>query len=130
MDADKIKGLEKQYLGRQLGGAVVESYVNSGKSAAVFKATRDGKPVAVKIFDRDLVDKYGEKSQSGRIDRELKLIGHDHHNLIQIYDGGIDSQHGNHFIVMEYLNGRNLREALEDIPFDRIPLLIDQQAHQ
>jgi serine/threonine protein kinase len=84
--------------------------------------------VALKIFDDEIIERYGDKTQLARIDRELGLIGRAHPNMVQILDGGADTSTGNHFIVMEYLEGPNLQKCLLSVPDENIPILIEQLA--
>lgn len=128
---DKIKSLEleKTLSGREVGGFRIEKYVNHGKSAAVFRGhDHTGAPVAVKIFDDELIERYGDRTQLQRIERELSLIRHGHSNLVKIHAGGVDTITGNHFIVMEYLDGPNLKACLREVPHEAIPKLIEQLA--
>lgn len=98
------------------------------ENRAVYLATNSNGPAAVKIFDDELIARYGDKVQLARIDRELTLVGQSHPNVVQILAGGVDAITGNHFIVMEYLNGQNLKDSLADIPVDSIQSLIQQLA--
>jgi hypothetical protein len=65
--------------------------IDHGKSAAVFRASGRGGIVAVKIFDDELIARYGDDTQFERINRELQLIGKSHPNLVKILGGGIDA---------------------------------------
>jgi len=128
MDKVKAKQLEEALLGKCIQGCKVGPLVNNGKSAAVFLATKDGNPVALKIFDDELIEKYGDATQLARIDRELELVGKRHPNMVEILGGGFDDITKNHFIVMEYLNGPNLKECLSKVPAENIPELVQQLA--
>jgi eukaryotic-like serine/threonine-protein kinase len=127
---DKIKALDLEALliGKEVGGYRIDSLVNNGKSAAVFRASAGADSAAVKIFDDELIEKYGEKTQLARIERELALVGKEHPNLVKILAGGFDPITKNHFIVMEYLSGLNLKECLIEIPVENIPSLVSQLA--
>jgi eukaryotic-like serine/threonine-protein kinase len=76
---DKIKEIDGWVLGKALG---------SGKSAEVYAAVKNGQDTAVKIFNPELVERYGRETQLGRIKRELSLVGVQHDHLIQIFGGG------------------------------------------
>jgi hypothetical protein len=56
-----------------------------GKSAIVFKSTDGTKPSILKVFDRELVERFGEEAQAERVRRELTLVGKTHPNLVKIY---------------------------------------------
>ena len=49
--------------------------MGNGASAVVFAAEKDGREAAVKVFDRELVERVGEETQLARINMELKLVG-------------------------------------------------------
>lgn len=128
MDKVKASAWEEDLRGKEVGGCVIESLIDFGKSAAVFKATRNAAPVALKIFDDELIERYGDKTQLARIGRELTLVGKSHPNMVEILDGGVDIVTNNHFIVMQYLPGRSLERCLADIPEANVPALIEQLA--
>jgi serine/threonine protein kinase len=126
MDKVKASAWEADLKGKQVHDCLVEALIDYGKSAAVFKATRRGDVVALKIFDDEIIERYGDKKQLARISRELGLIGRAHPNMARILDGGVDASTGNHFIIMEYLDGPNLQKCLPSVPDDNIPMLIEQ----
>ena len=88
MDKIKAKKLETLIAGQTIAGYTIERLVNNGKSAAVFKACKDGKLYAFKIFDNDLIERFGHEIQQKRIDKEIGLKGHVINNLVKIFDGG------------------------------------------
>ncbi|HCF4203290.1 TPA: serine/threonine protein kinase [Pseudomonas aeruginosa] len=129
MDAVKAKIWEEQLFGKNVGVWRVGKYINNGKSAAVFEAFDEGgEKVAIKIFDDELIERYGDKVQLARIERELELIGSKHPNMVSILGGGYDEVSKNHYIVMEYLPGENLKDCLDKVPMDKVPYLIAQLA--
>jgi eukaryotic-like serine/threonine-protein kinase len=128
MDQIKARELETKLRGLQIGEWTIEALVDHGKSAAVFRALGPSGKVAVKIFDDELIAKYGDDTQFARIERELTLIGKFHPNLVRILAGGVDLITKNHFIVMNYLDGPNLKTCLDRIPSENISPLIAQLA--
>ena len=90
--------------------------INFGKSAAVFAATCDGQEAALKIFDVELVERYGKLTQLNRIAREVSLAAHKHPNLVEIYGGGECPRTGFLYVVMERIDAPSLDFALDDIP--------------
>lgn len=126
MDLVKAKELEATLKGKEVAGCMIHSLIDFGKSAAVFRGMRGDEIVAAKIFDNELIEKYGDSAQLARIERELDLIGHNHPNMVQILDGGIDKNTNNHFIVMEFLEGPSLQNCLNDVGDDQVPNLIEQ----
>ena len=89
--------------------------IDCGKPAAVFAATCDGQDVALKIFDDELVERYGKLTQLNRIAREVSLAEHRHPNLVAIYDGGECPRTGLLYIVMERVEAPSLDKVLQDI---------------
>jgi serine/threonine protein kinase len=128
LDGAKAELLAEQLIGTQLDSWTIEHLVNHGKSAAVFSARKGGQLAAVKIFDTELIERYGDHAQLGRIERELELRGQSHENLVSIYGGGHDKDKNLYFIVMEYLDGQNLKDSLQAIETDSVPSLIGQLA--
>jgi formylglycine-generating enzyme required for sulfatase activity/serine/threonine protein kinase len=65
--------------------------------------------VAVKIFPSERLEDH---KAVARFEQEMKAVGRlDHSNIVQAMDAGeID---GNHFLAMEYVDGRNLIELVD-----------------
>ena len=98
-------------LGKKISGRYfIRRLIGKGGMGAVYEAEHVGldKKVAVKFIlekyteDRDVVTRFHREA------RTASRIGHD--NIIDITDIGEDG--GRHFIVMEYLEGRDLSQAL------------------
>jgi eukaryotic-like serine/threonine-protein kinase len=128
MDKVKAQLLEEILAGKTIQAWTIRSLISNGKSAAVFLADGPEGEVAVKIFDTELINRYGDGTQIARIEREQQLVGKSHPNLVEILGGGFDNITNNYFIVMKYLKGPNLKECLQDIPAEQIPALIQQIA--
>jgi serine/threonine protein kinase len=128
VDLVKARELETRLRGTKIGSWLVGEYINHGKSAVVFQGIGDSGHVAIKIFDDELIAKYGDKTQFARIERELELVGQRHPNLVQILGGGFDAVLQSHFIVMEFLRGPNLKQCLLDVAAEGIPVLVSQLA--
>lgn len=128
MDNIKAQDLFEQLNGKEINGWTVKELVNFGKSAAVFKAEKadSSEFAALKIFDDELIEKYGDQAQIARIERELTLVGKSHPNMVEILGGGVDDITGNHFILMEFLDGPNLKQCLNDIPVEAVSGLVAQ----
>jgi serine/threonine protein kinase len=114
---DKVKGqfLLDQLKNTAIEGICVKSFLDNGKSAAVYRGEKDGNLYAVKIFDNDLLDKYGVRIQQIRIDHELSLKDHDIDNLVKILGGGHTSINKTeyYYLIMEFINGINLKEYIK-----------------
>jgi formylglycine-generating enzyme required for sulfatase activity/predicted Ser/Thr protein kinase len=115
-----------QLAGRTLAGRYeLQVRRGSGAMGVVYRA-RDRKldrVVAVKLLSPAL---SGSWEGIQRFLREAKVIASlSHQAIVQVFDVG--EEHGSHFIVMEWVEGRNLREILDregkyDLD-DAIPLL-------
>lgn len=128
MDHIRAKRMTKELIGTLINGWTICDFLGAGKSALVFRAEKEGNQSAMKVFDPELVERFGKKAQLGRIDRERSLINESHPNLVKIYDGGECSDSGFLYVAMEFLKARNMEEALLDIPRENIASLISQVA--
>ncbi len=126
MDDAKAQQMADEHIGTCFDGWSVEEYVNHGKSAAVFRATKAGRSAALKLFDPELSARFGRAAQIERIRRETSLVGKSHPNLVSVYGGG--EERGLLFVIMEYFDGPNLAEALKDVPASRVRPIIAQIA--
>lgn len=128
MDSIRAKSMECELRGRSIGGWTVQTILGAGKSAVVFEATNDVQKVALKIFDRELIERFGCTTQLGRIDRELELLERHHPNLVGILGGGECPDSGYLYVVMEFVDAPNLASTLDNISPDSIGPLIRQIA--
>jgi len=126
MEKYSAKKLSEKFINQTIGGWLIEKYLNHGKSAWIFLASRDGNKVALKMFDPEIVGRYGSDIQRKRMERERSLIGKLHPNLVRVYDAG--EQDGNFFVVMEYFDGKNLAEVLSKIHLSDVRSIISQIA--
>ena len=128
MDNVKAQDLFQKLKDRSIADWQITDYVSHGKSAAVFKGRKGKEIAAVKVFDDELIKKYGDETQFARIERELTLVGKPHPNMVPIYGGGHDTQTDSHYIIMEFIDGPNLADCLTKIPEKNIGMLISQLA--
>ncbi|MGI8461154.1 MAG: protein kinase domain-containing protein [Solirubrobacterales bacterium] len=85
--------------------------LGSGGMSSVFQATDSvlEREVAVKILATHLSD---DEKFVARFRREALAVARlIHPNIVQVYDTGVDE--GNHFIVMEYVEGRSGAQLLQ-----------------
>ena len=117
------------YIGREIaaGRYCILQKIGSGGMGTVYKATQPniGRMVAVKILHPKLVNR---KDLVSRFSREAKALGHlSHPNTVKVFDDG-ELEDGSLFIVMEYLEGRNLNQAVRTggpMPVERaLPILM------
>ncbi|MBE0449053.1 MAG: Stk1 family PASTA domain-containing Ser/Thr kinase [Actinobacteria bacterium] len=90
----------------------IVSKLGSGGMAEVYKAEdlTLNRPVAIKILHREFADDEGFIN---RFRREAQAAANlNHPNIVNIYDWG--SENSTYFIVMEYLKGRSLKEAIQE----------------
>jgi serine/threonine-protein kinase len=90
----------------------IDSVLGEGGMAKVFRGTDNvlGRTVAVKVLasrfarDETSVTRFRREAQSA--------ASLNHPNVVSVYDTGSDD--GVHWIVMEYLDGRTLKEVIEE----------------
>jgi serine/threonine protein kinase len=120
---DKIKSLEleKELKGSIINGFKILRLINNGKSAAVFEAEKDSQLFALKIFDNELIERFGHEIQTKRIEQEIALKNHSIDNLVKIYEGGIAQIESisYYYIVMELINGVNLKEYIKSKDYNQ-----------
>ena len=107
----------RRLLGTMLGAYRLDAFIGGGGMGAVFRAfdTTLDRTVAVKVLvgreadDEELIRRFRNEAQSA-----ARL---DHDNIGRVFAVGSDG--GWHFIVFEYIEGRNIRDlVLEGGPFD------------
>jgi hypothetical protein len=128
MDPTIASRMSRELLRKRVGGWYIQAYLGSGKSAVVFQAVRNRQSVALKIFDPDLVERFGRDVQIERLSRELLLKGKRHPHLVEILDGGYDKRHDLYYVAMSLVHGSPLSSLLETFPSNRIAPLIAQVA--
>lgn len=128
MDSVRANAICDQLVGTQVGGWTIAEKTGFGKSAIVFRATRDTATVAIKVFDPELVERFGKDAQLDRIHRELALKGENHPHLVTILDGGECPASGYLFVAMQYYPHPTMADLLHEIPRDSIWPLVEQVA--
>jgi tRNA A-37 threonylcarbamoyl transferase component Bud32 len=98
----------------------IDAVIGRGGMATVYRATDDalGRTVALKVFRSDLADADDVRRQQ----EEIRLIaGLNHFALVTLFDAVADDssgEHGRAFLVMQYVNGTDLRLQLDSGPLD------------
>lgn len=120
MDKHKANLLLTRLSGKNIEGYTIKELLNNGKSAAVFKAEKEGRFFAVKLFDNDLVERFGYEIQEKRIEQEIALKNHGIENLVKIYEGGSTTVDGinYYYLILEYIDGCNLKEFIQEREYD------------
>lgn len=128
MDKQKAGAIFKQLRGEEFAGWKITRLIDNGKSAAVFRGENGLERAAIKIFDTELIEKFGDTTLAARLEREKLLLGHEHENLVRMLDAGVDDRTGFHYLIMEHLEGDSLANKLDEIPSERVADLIGQLA--
>jgi serine/threonine protein kinase len=128
MDREKAANLFEKLRPRGVAGWELHELKDNGKSAAVFKASKDGVLAALKVYDNELITRYGDEALLTRMERESALIGATHPNLVDIFELGFDEAIGQHYLAMEFIEGNALSDALATLPTDRLPAVIERLA--
>ncbi|HQU86297.1 MAG TPA: protein kinase, partial [Pyrinomonadaceae bacterium] len=104
----------QNYTGKRFGNYEIVREIGRGGMGAVFLAKRaDGEfnqKVALKIVRQTILD--AETERRFRREREI-LAALNHPNIARLYDGG-DSDAGEAFLAMEYVEGETLLEFAEN----------------
>ena len=128
MDPVRAERISRELVGQLVDEWLIHRYVGAGKSAVVFEGEKNGQKAALKVFDPELVDRFGKETQLRRIDRELSLIGVAHPNLVRIFAGGECHTSGYLYVAMEFIDAPNLERSLTLVPRDKIVSIIHQIA--
>ena len=99
--------------GDRLHGYVVERLLGKGGLGAVYLVRHEilDTPFALKVLDPKMAEKKPEYVK--RFVREAKLASKIRHpNLVAVHDAGFDEAHGVYYLVMDYVQGSTLRQAI------------------
>lgn len=92
--------------------------IGQGAMGTVYKAhdPNIGRIIAVKTLRFDIFSDDEEKEEFiARFKREAQLGGNlNHRNIVTIHDMGYDKVSGDLFIIMEYIEGKTLKDILKD----------------
>src|ERR1044071_5982285 len=103
-------------IGQTLGSFKILQKIGAGGQGTVYKATdtKLGRTVVVKVLPADLTAK---ETNLKRFDREARLASSlDHPNICTIFDLG--EQDGLHYIAMQWVEGRNVRQLVNGRPLE------------
>jgi serine/threonine protein kinase/Tfp pilus assembly protein PilF len=113
-------------LGKTLRNYRITEKLGVGGQGAVYKAidTKLGRPVVIKVIPPELSAK---EANLKRFEREARLASSlDHPNICTIYD--LDEVDGVHFIAMQFVEGKNVRQLVAGRPLElKTALLIGLQ---
>src|SRR5437016_9558273 len=103
-------------IGQTLGNYKITTKLGAGGQGTVYKATDQklGRTVVVKVLPAELTVK---ETNLKRFEREARLASAlDHPNICTIFD--MDEAQGLHFIAMQYVEGRNVRQLCNGRPLE------------
>ncbi len=109
-------------VGKTLRNYRILEKIGAGGQGAVYKAvdTKLGRTVVVKVLPPELTVKVANLK---RFEREARLASTlDHPNICGIYD--LDEVDGTHFIAMQYVEGRNVRQLVAGRPLELRSVLL------
>src|SRR5689334_4146222 len=110
-------------IGKTLRNYRITDKLGVGGQGAVYKAVdkKLGRTVVIKVLPPELTVK---EANLKRFEREARLASSlDHPNICTIFD--MDEADGLHFIAMQYVEGRNVRQLVNGRPLElRSALLI------
>ncbi len=113
-------------VGKTLRNYRITEKLGVGGQGTVYKATdlKLGRPVVIKVIPPELSAK---EANLKRFEREARLASSlDHPNICTIYD--LDVVDGVHFIAMQHVEGKNVRQLVAGRPLElRTALLIGLQ---
>ncbi len=115
-------------VGTTLGNYKILEKLGAGGQGTVYKATDSklGRTVVIKVLPEELTAK---EANLKRFEREARLASSlDHPNICTIFDLNVID--GVHFIAMQYVEGRNVRQLVNGRPLDLSSALsiVDQVA--
>src|SRR5687767_6569579 len=103
-------------IGKSLGNYKILEKLGVGGQGTVYKATdgKLGRTVVVKVLPPELTTR---EANLKRFEREARLASSlDHPNICTIFD--LDEADGHHFIAMQYVEGRNVRQLVGGHPLE------------
>src|SRR6476469_2189565 len=103
-------------VGKTLRNYQITDKLGVGGQGAVYKATdmKLGRPVVIKVIPPELT---AREANLRRFEREARLASSlDHPNICTIFD--LDEVDGVHFIAMQYVEGRNVRQLVGGHPLE------------
>jgi len=101
-------------VGTVLGNYKILEKIGAGGQGTVYKAvdSKLGRTVVIKVLPEELVAKEANRK---RFEREARLASSlDHPNICTIFD--LNEIDGVHFIAMQYIEGRNVRQLVNGKP--------------
>jgi formylglycine-generating enzyme required for sulfatase activity/tRNA A-37 threonylcarbamoyl transferase component Bud32 len=106
-------------LGKELGGCRIDSLLGRGAMGAVYKASQRklDRDVAVKVIRPEMMT---DARMLKRFEVEARIVGKfNSANVVMVHDVGFEL--GVHYLVMEFVQGKNLRDHVKLLAAGRLP---------
>src|SRR5213594_1498020 len=103
-------------IGQSLGNYKITHKLGAGGQGTVYKAVDNklGRTVVIKVLPPELTVK---ETNLKRFEREARLASSlDHPNICTIFD--LNDIEGVHFIAMQFVDGKNVRQLVSGRPLD------------
>ena len=110
----------------KIPGYKLKQILGKGGMASVYLAVQEsfGRDVAIKVLSPDMAR---DEEFSERFLREAQIVSRlQHHNIVTVYDVGIHE--GYHYLSMEYIPGKELREAKYDLSKSEVVRIVKEVA--
>src|SRR5262249_8276092 len=91
MDRVRALRMSGELKGSTISGWLIGDLVDYGKSALLLNSSKEAHTAVLKLFDPELIDRYGAEVQKERVERERSLITKHHPHLVRILDAGEDA---------------------------------------
>jgi tRNA A-37 threonylcarbamoyl transferase component Bud32 len=113
-------GLPDPFLGKTLGGCRLDKLLGRGAMGAVYKArqVKLDRDVAVKVIRPEMMT---DQRMLKRFEVEARTVGKfNSANVVMVHDVGFEL--GVHYLVMEFVQGKNLRDHVRLLAGGRLPV--------
>ncbi len=105
-------------IGLNVNGYKIKEFRGQGSFGSVYKCEKNNREYAIKIFSLQYVyAEFKNNPEHNRITQEVEVLRRvNHENIVKIYGYGsfINLNIEYLYVVMEYLNGKNLKETIEE----------------
>src|SRR5260370_6572472 len=122
MDRARAIRMSAELKGKKIAEWMIGDLIDYGKSALILAASKGNDSCILKVFDPEIVERYGEEVQRERVTRERALVGKSHPNLVPILDAGEDARFL--YVAMEKVPGKPLSKRVSEVPRNQIWSLI------
>ncbi len=100
------------------------TFVGSGGSAAIFRVSTPAGDKAIKVYDPKFFSGSGAAAERKRLELQRSLIGHGCRSLVAVHS--VIEAEGTAFIEMEFVSWPQLKNALGNVPDEKVSSLTQQ----